>query len=102
MSSSEYDVRLSERAQVDIEKIEEYIATNNPLNAERFVNQLLAAIGTLKQLPTRHPRALESRLVDYPVYQMVFGSYRVVYRVVNQTVEVITVRHAARRPAREL
>jgi toxin ParE1/3/4 len=58
---------------------------------------LLTAIDTLEYYPERHSLAPESEVAATEVRQMLFGVYRVLYEIENDVVNVLTVRHGARR-----
>lgn len=87
------------RAQLRIQEIHDHIALDQPGNAVRWVSQIL---GRGEQIGSQ-PRS--GRIV--PEYQRddireIFeGSYRIVYRILAERIDVLTVRHQARRmPAR--
>ena len=55
-------------------------------------------IQTLKESPNRCPMAFESRFYSYEIRNLIFGSYRVLFRVKEQeqTVQILHVTHGAR------
>lgn len=71
-----------------------YIATENPLAAEKWASGLVRAVAKLK----RHPRigriVPEVGLDDYR--EIVYGNYRVVYRISGGAISLLTVRHYSR------
>lgn len=71
-----------------------YIARERPGTAEQWVTDLFATVGTLTKFPERGRRVPE---VDRPdLRELLFGGYRVVYRVEAKRVSVLTVRHGRR------
>jgi plasmid stabilization system protein ParE len=59
-------------------------------------------IQTLRHSPDRHPLARESHRFPFELRELHYGSgrrktHRVLFRVAEQTVEVLSVRHAAQR-----
>jgi plasmid stabilization system protein ParE len=92
-----HNVELSRRAQRDIAEAHEYIRQDAPGRAERWRQRLLAAIDTLEHWPARHSLAPEAETVGMDLRQMLFGAYRILYVVEGDIVNVLTVRHGARR-----
>jgi plasmid stabilization system protein ParE len=82
------------RAQRRLQEIHDYIAKDQPANALRWMERVLA----LGEQIGAQPRS--GRIV--PEYQRetireVFeGDYRIIYRIRSQQVDVLTVRHGAR------
>lgn len=72
----------------------EYIAADNPRAAEKWASALVQAVARLK----RHPRV--GRIVPEigrdEYREIVYGSYRVVYRISSGTISILTVRHYSR------
>ena len=92
----DYQVILSPRAIQDLQEIVRYISFDNPINAERFGLALIEKARTLKCLPERGRVVPEFRDENYR--EIIFHSYRIVYRVasVNRTVEIGRFWHGAR------
>jgi toxin ParE1/3/4 len=90
------------RAQRRLQEIHEYIAQDQPVNAARWMARVLDRGEQIGEQPR------SGRIV--PEYQRetireVFeGNYRIIYRIRSQQVDVLTVRHGARRlpPQRRL
>jgi len=72
-----------------------YIAKDNPSAARRWVDGLFEATETLGRLPERGRRVPELRRPD--VRELLWGNYRIVYRVETRRVAILTVRHLRRR-----
>jgi plasmid stabilization system protein ParE len=97
-----YQVRLAARAEQDAEDILLYLQQQSRIGAARWHASLLAAIDALAEQPERCGLAPEADDLGLPLRQLLFGKRRGVYRllftVAGQTVNVLHIRHAARRP----
>jgi toxin ParE1/3/4 len=89
-------VFLSDDALNDLERIVAYIAPHNPAAAERMGNQLLDAALSLHTFPNRGRAVPEFRRPE--LREIIFRSYRVIYRVNNtdHSLEIVRFWHAAR------
>ena len=79
----------SERASERIEAIETFIARDDPLAAERLVVKLVGRVKALAELPL-----LGREVSEHPgggLRELLEGNYRIVYRVGEGVVEVLTV-----------
>jgi addiction module RelE/StbE family toxin len=83
------------RAQRRLQEIHDYIAKDQPVNATRWMAQVLARGEQIGEQPR------SGRVV--PEYQreslreVFVGDYRILYRIRSQQVDVLSVRHGARR-----
>jgi plasmid stabilization system protein ParE len=93
-----HKVQLSQQSQHDIEQAYLYIRQDAPERAKRWRLRLQAAIRTLKNFPERHAVLFDSAAAGREVRQMTFGVYVVLYSIDGDQVNVLTVRHSARRP----
>lgn len=87
-------VRLSAEAERDLERIGDYIASDNPERALSFVRELRAACMGLAEFPERFP--IIHRYADRALRCRVRGHYAIIYRVENDVVTVLHVLHGAR------
>lgn len=92
-------VVLSRKAVSRIEEIEDLVAERNPVAAERLRNGLLDRMATLARLPRRGHALPE--LPHGPFRELLQGRYRIVYRIVGETAEVVTVFQGRRQLPRE-
>jgi len=91
----EFKVIFAEQAERDLKSIATYISRHAaPETAQRFGNQLIDRALTLASLPERGRVVPELRLPD--VREIIFRSYRIVYRLRPGMVEIIRFWHAAR------
>ncbi|MCP5127663.1 MAG: type II toxin-antitoxin system RelE/ParE family toxin [Gammaproteobacteria bacterium] len=91
-----YRVDITSEAGEEIEAIYLYIAEDSPDNAAHWYFAIHDKIQTLKDSPNRCPLAYENRFYDYEVRNLIFGSYRVLFRVQEKTVQILHVKHGAR------
>ena len=87
----DFKVFLSSDALIDLERIVGYIALDDVAAAARMGNQLLDAALSLTTFPERGRMVPELR-------EIVFRSYRIIYRVnsVDNSLEVVRFWHGAR------
>jgi toxin ParE1/3/4 len=92
----DYKVFLSQEALNDLERIVAYIVPHNAIAAERLGNRLLDAALSLRSFPERGPLVPEFWRPD--LREIIFRSYRIIYRVkgAEAAVEIVRFWHAAR------
>ena len=83
------------RALADLEAIGDYIARDNPAAARRWVARLIAAAETFAAAPLAGRRVPELGRDD--VREAIVRRYRVVYRVIKNRVEILTLFEGHRR-----
>ncbi len=85
----------SVRAETRLVEIEDHIAEENPVAAERLIERLLARAEALRAHPD-----LGKVVPEFPrgkLRQLVEGNYRIVYTRRQGAVEIVTVFHGRRR-----
>lgn len=94
-----YRVELSPSTVDDIRTIAEYIARDSIESANQWRQQLFALLDRLALMPGSCSLAPENEYCEIEVRQLIFGQYRVLFTVQENTslVYVLTVRHGARR-----
>jgi len=89
-------------ADEDIDAAVEWLASRDVEYALRWHTELTAAILSLRTQPDRFPMSSDEDLERLGVRELPFGrgrnKYRILFTVTNDTVRVVTVRHASRRP----
>ena len=72
-----------------------FIASDDPSAADRWATGLVNAVAKLK----RHPKLgrVVPEIGQEEYREIIYGSYRVVYRVSEKTIFILTVRHYSRR-----
>ena len=95
-----FQVEWTDPAWENLKTIVNQIREDNPAAAERFADELLERTDRLSQFP--RSAAVYVRRRGFEVRQFSYGNYRVFYRVRPrlQRVEILTVRHGARREPR--
>jgi toxin ParE1/3/4 len=88
------EVRWTPQAADDLEAITDFIATDSQQYARLFAMDVLIAVERLADFPNSGRVVPELR--DPAIREILFGSYRIVYRVKGDLVEVLTVYHGAR------
>ena len=99
-----YRVTTMPQASSDLENIFEYILQDSPQNAASVLESLLGAIASLSQFPHRYKVHRSARNPGRIIRSMPVPPYVVYYRLIEseQNVQVLTIRHGARRPPRQL
>ena len=83
----------SDRALARVRETARYIAADDPAAARRWAEGLFDAVGRLADYPQSGRLAPE--LEGRGVRELVYGAYRVFYRVDANAVLILTVRHAS-------
>jgi plasmid stabilization system protein ParE len=101
-----FRVEIAPRAFQDLDEIAGYIERQASFEqAEEWFNGMIAALGTLEELPHRCPIAPESRAIGQEVWVLLHGKrnhrYRVFYSIRQKTpatgnVRIFHIRHWAR------
>jgi len=78
----------------DVEAIRAHVGRDSPHYADLLVERLIAAVERL----TDNPRSgrVVPELTDESIREVIHGTYRIVYRLRNDAVEIATVFHGAR------
>ena len=77
-----------------IERVAEiagFIAEDNPRSAEKWVQDAFARVKQLRQFPKSGRRIPESPRPD--LRELVWGNYRIIYRLEARWISILTVRH---------
>lgn len=88
-------LRWSWRALTRLEEIHAYIAKDNPAAALRITQQIVQRVGQIVRFPNSGRRVSDYTRND--VRELIEGSYRIVYRLGADRIEVLTVKHCAQR-----
>ena len=91
-----YAVKLTRRAEQDIEEIWSFIAEDSLDQATKFISRLEKQVGSLERFPERCPLIAENELMHTRYRHLVFGNYRTIFRLSRQTVYILRVIHSAR------
>lgn len=91
-----YKVLITLVAEKDIEESVRYISRDNPAAAGNWRDKILEGVGYLEKFPGRAPRIPEHSGVRGDYRHLIFGNYRIVFRVEEKTVMIVRVIHSAR------
>jgi plasmid stabilization system protein ParE len=70
----------------------DYIAQDRPAAAARWLDGLFQRVDVLRDLPEQGRLVPEARRRD--LRELIYGSYRVIYRVRQEEVSILLVRHS--------
>ena len=85
----------SDVAEADLDNIYDYIARDVPYYAEQFTDKLIDAVGALAEHPRLGRRVPEAQERD-DVRELIFHSYRVIYLIKPDRVDIVSVIHGSR------
>lgn len=91
-----YKVSITAAAARDIEEGARSISRDNPAAAGKWLDDLLGRLGIPEKFPARAPGIPESSAVGGDYRHLVFGKYRIVFRIRAKTVFIVRVVHSAR------
>jgi toxin ParE1/3/4 len=89
---TEYSVTVSQTAEEDLDDIISYIAEDNTQIALKILDRLQNRINTLKYFPERGrrvPELLDKNIKEYR--ELIEAPWRIIYKIENNDVNVITV-----------
>ena len=87
-------IRWTDGARADLRAIHAYVARDSRVYARRLVDRIRKSVLRLRKFPESGGRVLEWDRPD--VREIPVGNYRAIYRLRNNTVEILTVIHGAR------
>ena len=87
-------LRWTTQAVEDVEAIRKFIANDSDAYADLVVARLLEAVGRLELFP-RSGRIIPE-LADPQLREIIEYPYRIVYRVLDESIEILTVFRASR------
>jgi plasmid stabilization system protein ParE len=100
--NKKYQVIIQPTAQKAIEEAYFWLGNYSPSNARRWLEGLHKEILSLEKSPYRCPLAFENNFFDEEIRQLVYGKerniYRILFTIVDDSVQVLFVRHAAQKP----
>ena len=87
------EVRWTPQAAEDLDAIADFIASDSPHYASLFALDVLTAVDRLSEYP--QSGRIVPELGDPEVREIILGNYRIVYRLIQGAVVVLTVYHGA-------
>ena len=88
------EIIWSEKALNDLREIESYIGKDSERYALRVVIKIIERTSILNSFPLSGRMVPELESFNYR--ELIEGNYRIIYRIVNDKIEILTVRHSAR------
>ena len=88
-------ITWSDVSEADLDDLYDYIARDVPYYAEQFVDRLIEAVGALESHPKLGRRVPEAEDRE-DVRELIFQSYRIIYLVTLEQVNILTVIHGSR------
>lgn len=98
-----FNIEVSEIAEIDIEDVVAFIATDSPQAASRWHVDLWELIFSLRDMPKRFTIIPEAEDLEFPYLSAKHYSHRVIFRIdeAKNTVFVVRVYPGARRSLTE-
>jgi addiction module RelE/StbE family toxin len=87
-------VRWTPQAADDLDAIAEFIARDSPHFARLFIADILQTVDRLVDFP--ESGRIVPDIGEKSIREVILGSYRILYRLRSEAVEVLTVHHGAR------
>ena len=72
-------------------EIHGYIRKDSPVNAQKWVESVLDKIVKLPDLPNIGRKVPE--INSESIRELIFGNYRIIYKVANDSIFLMTIRH---------
>lgn len=91
-----FHIRIAKDAQDDIQAIHDRIAQDKKRAAAKWVRDVYRLIRSLRRSPFRFEILPEAEDADRSWRHIIFGNYRICYRVDGNRVAVLRIVHAAR------
>lgn len=95
-----FKVQITAQAEAELNEAYEWIASQSLEQAVIWFNGLVEAADTLSTFPERCPLAPESTELDLEIRQLLYGKYRLMFIIRDDTVYLLHVRHGARQHLR--
>ena len=91
-----FSVYITQSAQNDLEQIFFYIACDNVNKAKKFIIELEEKIYSLDTLTKRCPYISENNYFGTNYRHLIHKKYRVIYKIVGNSVYILRVVHGAK------
>jgi len=100
--NQKYQVIIQPAVQEAIEETYLWFSNDSSRKARIWLEGLYKAILSLENMPSRCSFAFENDFFDKEIRQLVYGkgrnAYWILFTIVNNSVEILFVRHAAQKP----
>jgi len=74
-----------------VTEIAEYILMDNPVAAEKWIDEIFNRVMQLKTYPKSGRMVPELEIEE--IRELIYGNYRIIYRIIEKAIVVLTVRH---------
>ena len=74
-----------------LSEIHDYIKNDSPANAQKWVESVLEKISKLSVLPNVGRKVPE--IDSESIRELIFGNYRIIYKITDGNIYLMTVRH---------
>jgi len=74
-----------------VSEIAEYISKDSPLSAERWINSIFNKVSRLQKYPESGRIVPELNITE--IREIIYGNYRIIYRIRKESIIILTVRH---------
>ncbi len=88
------EIKWTEQALDDVDSIAEYIARDSTHYARLFAHKIFKSVKRLHSFP--ESGRIVPEIGRPEIREIILGNYRIIYRINDNLVEIITVYHAAR------
>jgi toxin ParE1/3/4 len=72
-------------------EIADYIAQDKPSSAEKWIDTIFSRVAQLKSSP--ESGRIVPEINDSRFREVIYGNYRIIYRVETQQISILTIRH---------
>jgi toxin ParE1/3/4 len=97
-----FRVEIAARAESDMRTIHDFIAQDKKRAAQKWLDGALAQARSLRLFPYRYEQIPEAEALGVDCRHIIYGSYRIIYRVIDRRVRILRVIHAARQLTRAM
>jgi addiction module RelE/StbE family toxin len=87
-------IEWTERSLEDLNEIHDYIARDSKSYANLFIKKIYNTVQKLKEFPNIGRMVPEVNIPS--VREIIFQNFRIVYRIIDDLIEIITVFHGSR------
>jgi toxin ParE1/3/4 len=91
-----YKVLLTRQAENDLAEIFDYISADSPEAAASFIVTIEEKVVSLVSMPERVPMIPENNLLGTNYRHLIYGNYRIIFRIQEDSVLVLRIIHGAR------
>lgn len=87
-------INWTPQSQEDLKGIRAFITRNAPITAQLFVRRLKTSVNRLRKFP--EIGSVVTEFGHSSVRQILYGAYRIIYRITPTQIDTLTVFHSAR------